>query len=110
MPVTDDDIRYLLDLAETEDLAEIEVHEGDCEVMIRRRDLVTATSMVAGGLVGESIAVNPGEAVPAALPDNVIPLTAPMSGVFYRAASPDTPTYVEAVSYTHLTLPTKRIV
>ena len=95
MPVTDDDIRYLLDLAETEDLAEIEVHEGDCEVMIRRRDMVTAPVMVAGAFSGESSVVDAGEVAPATLPDNVIPLTAPMSGVFYRAASPDTPAYVE---------------
>ena len=88
MPLTDDDIRFLLELVETEDLAEIEVHVGDSEVFVRRRDLV-APALGAVESLAAPLAVAP------ALPDNVIPLTALMSGVFYRLPSPDSPSYVE---------------
>jgi acetyl-CoA carboxylase biotin carboxyl carrier protein len=91
MPIQDDDIRWLLALAESENLAEIEVRTGDGQVLVRRRDVIAtalAAPLAADGALPEAAA----EAV---LPENVVPLVAPMSGVFYRSASPDSPAYVE---------------
>jgi acetyl-CoA carboxylase biotin carboxyl carrier protein len=92
MPIQDDDIRWLLALAESENLAEIEVRTGDGQVLVRRRDVVAtavASAQAADGALPEAAAIE------ATLPENVVPLVAPMSGVFYRAASPDSPPYVE---------------
>lgn len=91
MPIDDDDIRWLLSLAEAEDLAELEVHSGAGEVLVvRRRDEAAALAL----------APEPHEGLPdavpePALPDNIIPILAPMSGVFYRAPSPESPPYVQ---------------
>jgi acetyl-CoA carboxylase biotin carboxyl carrier protein len=87
-PVPDDDLRWLLDLAEEENLAEVEVHEGDTEVLVRMPVAVRTVAMAPLG-AGEAA-----EAAPA-LPDNVVPLLSPMAGVFYRAPSPEAPPFVE---------------
>ena len=87
-PVPDDDLRWLLDLAEEENLAEIEVHEGDTEVMVRMPVAVRTVAMAPGG-AGELADTEP------ALPENVIPLLSPMAGVFYRAPSPEASPFVE---------------
>jgi len=87
-PVPDDDLRWLLDLAEEEDLAEIEVHEGDSEVLVRMPVAVRTVATAPGG------AAEMAEAA-LALPENVIPLLSPMAGVFYRAPSPEVSPFVE---------------
>ncbi|MCE5217770.1 acetyl-CoA carboxylase biotin carboxyl carrier protein [bacterium] len=92
MPFSDDDIQWLLSLVEQQGLAEIEVHDGEDEVLVRRRDPVTTvvgTALAPGQLPVEEVAAEP------VLPDNVVPVLAPMSGVFYRAPSPQSPPYVE---------------
>lgn len=91
MPIDDADIRWLLSLAEAEDLAELEVRSGAGEVLVvRRHDTPVALAPAPG----------PDESLPDAarepqLPDNIIPILAPMSGVFYRAPSPESPPYVQ---------------
>jgi acetyl-CoA carboxylase biotin carboxyl carrier protein len=91
MAINDDDIRWLLALVEQEDLAEVEVHDQGVEIVVRRQ-LAAPSSALAVGVEGE--AAPPAEAT-AALPENVVPIVAPMSGVFYRAPSPQSPSYVE---------------
>lgn len=91
MPIDDADIQWLLAVAEAEDLAEIEVHAGDDEVLVRRVDVsVTVAAPIAGMLPTEAA-----QPVAPALPPNAVPVGAPMSGVFYRAPSPESPPYVE---------------
>ncbi len=92
MPFSEDDIQWLLSLVEPQGLAEIEVHDGEDEVLVRRRDpvpTVVGAALDPGQLSFEEVAAEP------VLPDNVVPVLAPMSGVFYRAPSPQSPPYVE---------------
>lgn len=91
MAINDDDIRWLLALVEQEDLAEIEVHDQGAEIVVRRH---LAPPAPAVAVAGETEAVPAAEPA-AVLPDNVVPIVAPMSGVFYRAPSPQSPPYVE---------------
>lgn len=92
MPIDDDDIRWLMSLAEAENLAEIEVRDGDSEVLLRHRDIVSVAAVagLSAGLPGEGVI----ESLEPELPENVLPITAPMTGVFYHAASPESPPYV----------------
>jgi len=92
MPIDDADVEWLLSLVEGEDLAEIEVHAGDQEVLVRRREATAALSVHELALPVQEEAEPSAEAE---LPENVIPVAAPMSGVFYRAPSPESPVYVD---------------
>ncbi len=91
MPISDEDIQWLLSIAESENLAEIEVHVGEDETLVKRYD-ATIVAAAPGALAAPEIGA---AASDAPLPENVVPITAPMSGVFYRAASPESPPYVE---------------
>jgi acetyl-CoA carboxylase biotin carboxyl carrier protein len=91
MPIQDDDIRWLLALVEQEDLAEIEVHEGGSEIVVRRHLPAPSSAVV----VATEAEVAPVLETAPVLPDNVVPIVAPMAGVFYRAPSPQSPPYVE---------------
>ena len=84
--IADDDIRWLLDLLERENLAEIEVHEGGQEVVVRAALAGDPTSVAAP-------AAPPAETM---LPENHLPVLSPMAGVFYRASTPGAPPFVEA--------------
>ena len=91
MPIDDADIRWLLSLAEAEDLAELEVRSEAGEVLVvRRHDAPTALA----GAPGPDERLHAADLEPD-LPDNIIPILAPMSGVFYRAPSPESPPYAQ---------------
>ncbi len=84
--VSNDDIRWLISLLLSEGLAELEVNDGDRGVTVRRVAVLP---------------VVPTQAEPAAtrIPNDattaLVPVTAPMAGVFYRSAAPDAPPFVE---------------
>jgi acetyl-CoA carboxylase biotin carboxyl carrier protein len=94
MAISDEDIRWLFALLESEGLAEVEVHQDGNEILVRRLD---ATVLAAPYMVGDAGAGLEGHGVAAepTLPEGVIPVIAPMSGAFYRAPSPESPAYVE---------------
>jgi len=87
-PVSDDDLSWLLEILESEDLLELEVEEGDWRVRVSR------ASPAAGGGAERAGAAAAGVAGPD-LPSDVVPVLSPMAGVFYRAPSPESPPYVE---------------
>lgn len=91
---SDDDLCWLLSLLETEDLLEIEVGATDWSVRVSRA-VVAAT--VGHSSPAELAAA--AETTPHDLPEDVVPLLAPMTGTFYRAASPESPPYVEEGSH-----------
>ncbi|MCS6949305.1 MAG: acetyl-CoA carboxylase [Armatimonadota bacterium] len=84
-------VEELLRLAKQFQLSEMEWQEGGLRVLIRREGSPVA---VAGELPSSSAGV-----VTAAVEvhdrSRLIELCAPMTGVFYRAPSPDAPPYVE---------------
>ena len=93
MAISDEDIQWLLALVESEDLAEIEVHEGESEVLVRRSAMpgglqVYASAPGAADQSQHAVAVD-------AIPEGTVPVVAPTAGIFYRRPSPDAPSYVE---------------
>ncbi len=88
MPIDDADIEWLLSLLEAERLAEIEVHDGEQEVLVRGPEAAVALA----SYLPAAVAAAPAPEAP--LPDNVVPILAPMSGLFYRAPSPESGPYV----------------
>ena len=81
---SDDDIQWLLELLEEEQLAEIEVEAGDFAVSVKA---VTTYQTLVG--CPTLTAPAPATADPEQLPDHVMPLLAPIGGTFYHAPSPD---------------------
>lgn len=87
MAQRNDDIAWLLKLLETEELLEIEVEDAEGLIRVSRKQCI-APAPTAASVPGELPAPEP-------LPDDVVPVLAPMAGVFYRAPSPESPPYVE---------------
>ncbi len=81
---SDDDIRWLLELLEEEQLAEIEVESGEAAISVK----AATTDQTLGGCAAVTEAA-PATADPEQLPDHVMPLLSPIAGTFYDAPSPE---------------------
>ena len=84
--VSDDDIRWLISLLLSEGLAEVEVNEQDRGVLVRQ--FVALPS----NLVSAAPPTDPRTSPDAA---DLVPISAPMAGVFYRSSAPDSPPFVQ---------------
>jgi acetyl-CoA carboxylase biotin carboxyl carrier protein len=90
--ITEDDLRWLLDLLEREHLAEIEVREGQSEVLVRA---VAAAPAGCPPLPAAPACAAPVGPTEAPLADNHLPVLSPMAGVFYRSSSTDSPPFAQ---------------
>ncbi len=90
--ISDDDVRWLLELLERENLAEIEIREAGSEVLISAGGHSSRSGLPAPS---SPHYLPPAAATEAPLPDNHLPVLSPMAGVFYRKPSPDAPPFVE---------------
>jgi acetyl-CoA carboxylase biotin carboxyl carrier protein len=97
-------IRQLARLLNEEQLSELELERGGDRVRLRRgQDAVLVTAPpppVAAAAAPLPPAAAPAPAAPAA-DANVIAVTSPFVGTFYRAPSPDAPPYVDAGARIH---------
>jgi acetyl-CoA carboxylase biotin carboxyl carrier protein len=90
-------IKKLIDLLEQTDVAELEIREGEESVRISRYSVAQAIPLQ------QPAATMPAASAPRAAADEAeretVPeghvVKAPMVGTFYRAASPQTPNFVE---------------
>ena len=82
-------LRELLALMHEHDLDELKIKLGDAIYEISRRGAVPSD-----GSAASAPAATPGEGTPVA-PAGVDKVLAPLTGVFYRASSPDAQAYVE---------------
>ena len=87
-------VRVLARIAAEFDLAEIEVNAGG-HVRIRR-DAGEPVPRAATASATRSIALSPPPPVEAASDDNSAFISSPFVGTFYRAPSPEAPSFVEA--------------
>lgn len=76
-----DELKKLVELAESHHLEELTVEEGDLSITIKGS---------AGPAASRAVAVPP-----APVDENVVDIVAPLVGVFYRAPSPDAAPFVE---------------
>lgn len=87
-------IKKLIELLEESDIAEIEIHEGEESVRINRYSNRQAPVV----MTAAPVAAAPAAAAPTAPVEEVVPghtVRSPMVGTFYRAASPDSKSFVE---------------
>ncbi|MGE5532251.1 MAG: acetyl-CoA carboxylase biotin carboxyl carrier protein [Bacteroidota bacterium] len=91
--IGNEDLKWLLELLESENLAEIEVSVGSDTIVLKSP---SAQAPIASAALGAALA-RPSAAAAAtpAEPEVGERLLSPMSGIFYRAASPDTPAFAE---------------
>ncbi len=87
--ISDDDIVWLLNLLDEEQLAEIDVEDGDCAVGVKAF-CAQAVQMS----VGERAVAPQPSGDSQELPDHMMPVLAPVTGTFYTAPSPDAKPYV----------------
>ena len=112
-------IKKLIELVEESGIAELEITEGEESVRINRNNMSAGPAYAQFAPQQYAPAAPaPAAAAPSApaAVESEAPagptghqVKSPMVGSFYRAAAPGEDPFV-AVSYTHLTLPTKRIV
>src|SRR5579859_5589532 len=85
-------VEELINVLEGSTIGELELTEGETQVIIRRSPgmVMTAAPTLMSVQTGGQIAA-PGRAAPV---DQSVPITTPLTGVYYSAASPTTPAFV----------------
>lgn len=89
------ELKALVRLMESSDLAELEVAQGDRRIRIRRRSddgvpVIRTGAPVQGGAKASATPV-----APAADTAGLVPIESPMVGTFYRAPAPGAEPYVK---------------
>lgn len=86
-------IKKLMELVEQSGISELEVREGEESIRLSKAPTGVMMTPVAAPVAAPAVAMPIAEAAPAQLVGHTMP--APMVGTFYRAASPDSPPFVE---------------
>jgi acetyl-CoA carboxylase biotin carboxyl carrier protein len=91
-------IEDIIHVLEGSTVGEIELTEGETEIIIRRSPglVLTASASMLSTQTGE------GDTRRAAKVDQSIPIVAPLTGVYYSAASPTTPPFVSVGDVVHV--------
>jgi acetyl-CoA carboxylase biotin carboxyl carrier protein len=90
----------LMRLMDENDLAELEVESGEFKVRLRKRG-ATAAPTAAPPVLPPPAAARPAGPSPAAPAEDLIEITSPMVGTFYRAPAPDADPYVRVGDLVH---------
>ena len=99
-----DKLRVLLDLLTTKDIAEFEHEDEKARLkIVRGARMQTVTFAPQGSMAPTPLPSPAASAAPAAAePDDVVDVTSPFVGTFYRSPSPDSPTFAEIGSVVRL--------
>jgi acetyl-CoA carboxylase biotin carboxyl carrier protein len=89
--------RELLARLEREDVTELSLSRGDVRVRVRRDDRTGARLVAAEPATAEPMPSRSSETEPDA-ESATVAVKAPLTGIFYRSASPQAPPYVQAGS------------
>jgi acetyl-CoA carboxylase biotin carboxyl carrier protein len=89
--ISNDDLKWLLELLGQENLAEIEITVAGDSILVKSPYAAAPVAAMPMAMPGGALAT------PAQAPEPEVGerLLAPMSGIFYRASSPDNPAFVE---------------
>lgn len=96
--LSNDDLKWLLELLGQEDLAEIEITVAGDSILVKSPSAVAPVA-------ARPLAFTGGAAAPVATlaePEIGERLLAPMAGIFYRASSPENPAFAEAGDGVHV--------
>jgi len=94
-------VRALLELLTEKDIAEFEHEDESARIKIVRGKIAQAVAYAPAPAMAAAAATAAAPATPAAAAadsDDVVDVTSPFVGTFYRAPSPDAPTFVEVGS------------
>lgn len=91
-------VRKLLERLEREDLRELAVTEGDLRVRVRKDDTRAPGAADPPGAAAQAEPPARTQEQEAAPTSAVVEVKAPLTGVFYRSASPQAPPYVQVGS------------
>jgi acetyl-CoA carboxylase biotin carboxyl carrier protein len=103
MELTEEDVIEILKLFENSKFDFLQLEQGERKITVSKGGYVpagaaAATASAASAAPRSQTAAAPqpaAKAEPAPVPDGLVPVTAPMVGKFYAAASPSDPPYVE---------------
>jgi acetyl-CoA carboxylase biotin carboxyl carrier protein len=103
MELTEEDVIEILKLFENSKFDFLQLEQGERKITVSKGGYVpagaaAATAPAAPAAPRPQAAAAPqpaAKAEPAPIPDGLVPVTAPMVGKFYAAASPSDPPYVE---------------
>jgi acetyl-CoA carboxylase biotin carboxyl carrier protein len=94
-----DKLRSLFDLLIEKDIAEFEHEDEGARVRIVRGKIAVATASVAAAPGPQPVAhAHAAQAGAAPVDSDVVEVTSPFVGTFYRSPSPDTPSFVDVGS------------
>src|SRR5436853_2116342 len=94
-------VEDIIDVLEGSSVGELKLIEGDTEITIRRSPHMVLTPALVEMHSGLPIANSASEGrTPKA--DTSVPITAPLTGVYYSAASPTTPLFVNVGEIIHV--------
>ena len=96
-------VKKLLELVESHGLEELTVEANDLSITVKGKSARAQTPVMQTGTahtepsaeIAEEYVEEEHEAPEAELEGNIVDITAPLVGVFYRAPSPDAPNFVE---------------
>ncbi len=98
-----ENVRNLVQLMKDNDLAELEVQDGETRILLKRRGEMLLTGVPAGHLptvlqqgLPQSAAGLPAEPAKPKEDENLRSINSPMVGTFYSAHDPESPPYVQA--------------
>ncbi len=92
-------VEDLIDVLEGSSISELELTEGGTEIIIRRKPAMMLTAVPAQHVVTQGGPAAGGER--AARVDQSTPIVTPLTGVYYSAASPTTPPFVNIGDTVH---------
>lgn len=98
--INNDDLKWLLELLEQENLAEIEVTVGEDRILLKSP--AAPGSVAAMPITAMAMGATPHAAPVACEPEVGERLLSPMAGIFYRASSPEAPNFVEPGDGVHV--------
>jgi acetyl-CoA carboxylase biotin carboxyl carrier protein len=103
MDLTDDDVLEILKLFEQSKFDFLQLEQGERKITVSKGGYVPAGTGAAPAAPSRpapaaQVAAAPAAQPAAAIPAGLVPITAPMVGKFYSAASPSDPPYVEVGS------------
>jgi acetyl-CoA carboxylase biotin carboxyl carrier protein len=96
-------VEDLINVLEGSSIGELELTEGETEIIIRRSPHMVLTNV--SNIVESHVGLQPANGTPASLApkvDKSIPIVAPLTGVYYAAASPTTPSFVNLGEVIHV--------
>lgn len=89
-------VEDLIDILEGSSISELELTEQGTEIIIRRRPAMVMTAAPTHQIVLS------GGAAPATKIESSVPIVTPLTGVYYSAASPTTPPFVNIGDTVHV--------